>query len=169
MESSKLFAKCTRELDVVESVFRAQKRDDDFSEFRHRLEKVKPPGSNPRGSNPMGSNPRGSKQRGKGRPMLDILIDLKAHIDSLNVRYIEGMSGRPLSLNQHRLLDAYLTTCSGKEIETTYTPTAQEAHCLETAKKLHDTVKSGNNITQDLIELSADLELEIFRIIATKN
>jgi hypothetical protein len=149
MESSKLFAKCTRELDVVESVFRAQKRDDDFSEFRNRLEKVKPPG--------------------KGRPMLDILIDLKAHIDSLNVRYIEGMTGRPLSLNQHRLLDAYLTTCSGKEIETTYTPTAQEAHCLETAKKLHDTVKSGNNITQDLIELSADLELEIFRIIATKN
>ena len=149
MESSKLFAKCTRDLDVVESVFRAQKRDDDFSEFRHRLEKVKP--------------------RGKGRPMLDILIDLKAHIDSLNVRYIEGMTGRPLSLNQHRLLDAYLTTCSGKEIETTYTPTAQEAHCLETAKKLHDTVKSGNNITQDLIELSADLELEIFRIIATKN
>jgi|688.fasta_scaffold243591_1 hypothetical protein len=149
MESSKLFAKCTRELDVVESVFRAQKRDDDFSEFRHRLEKVKP--------------------QGKGRPMLDILIDLKAHIDSLNVRYIEGMTGRPLSLNQHRLLDAYLTTCSGKEIETTYTPTAQEAHCLETAKKLHDTVKSGNNITQDLIELSADLELEIFRIIATKN
>jgi hypothetical protein len=149
MESSKLFAKCTRELDVVESVFRAQKRDDDFSEFRHRLEKVNP--------------------RGKGRPMLDILIDLKAHIDSLNVRYIEGMTGRPLSLNQHRLLDAYLTTCSGKEIETTYTPTAQEAHCLETAKKLHDTVKSGNNITQDLIELSADLELEIFRIIATKN
>ena len=149
MESSKLFAKCTRELDVVESVFRAQKRDDDFSEFRHRLEKVKP--------------------RGKGRPMLDILIDLKAHIDSLNVRYIEGMTGRPLSLNQHRLLDAYLTTCSGKEIETTYTPTAQEAHCLETAKKLHDTVKSGNNITQDLIELSADLELEIFRIIAAKN
>ena len=149
MESSKLFAKCTRELDVVESVFRAQKRDDDFSEFRHRLEKVKP--------------------RGKGRPMLDILIDLKAHIDSLNVRYIEGMTGRPLSLNQHRLLDAYLTTCSGKEIETTYTPTAQEAHCLETAKKLHDTVKGGNNITQDLIELSADLELEIFRIIAAKN
>jgi hypothetical protein len=149
MESSKLFAKCTRELDVVESVFRAQKRDDDFSEFRHRLEKVKQPG--------------------KGRPMLDILIDLKARIDSLNVRYIEGMTGRPLSLNQHRLLDAYLTTCSGKEIETTYTPTAQEAHCLETAKKLHDTVKSGNNITQDLIELSADLELEIFRIIATKN
>jgi hypothetical protein len=159
MESSKLFAKCTRELDVVESVFRAQKRDDDFSEFRHRLEKV----------NPRGSNPRGSKQPGKGRPMLDILIDLKARIDSLNVRYIEGMTGRPLSLNQHRLLDAYLTTCSGKEIETTYTPTAQEAHCLETAKKLHDTVKSGNNITQDLIELSADLELEIFRIIATKN
>jgi hypothetical protein len=149
MESSKLFAKCTRELDVVESVFRAQKRDDDFSEFRNRLEKVNP--------------------RGKGRPMLDILIDLKARIDSLNVRYIEGMSGRPLSLNQHRLLDAYLTTCSGKEIETTYTPTAQEAHCLETAKKLHDTVKSGNNITQDLIELSSDLELEIFRIIATKN
>ena len=149
MESSKLFAKCTRDLDVVESVFRAQKRDDDFSEFRHRLEKVKP--------------------LGKGRPILDILIDLKAHIDSLNVRYIEGMTGRPLSLNQHRLLDAYLTTCSGKEIETTYTPTAQEAHCLETAKKLHDTVKSGNNITQDLIELSADLELEIFRIIATKN
>ena len=149
MESSKLFAKCTRELDVVESVFRAQKRDDDFSEFRHRLEKV--------------------KQSGKGRPMLDILIDLKARIDSLNVRYIEGMTGHPLSLNQHRLLDAYLTTCSGKEIETTYTPTAQEAHCLETAKKLHDTVKSGNNITQDLIELSADLELEIFRIIATKN
>ena len=154
MESSKLFAKCTRELDVVESVFRAQKRDDDFSEFRNRLEKV---------------NPRGSKQPGKGRPMLDILIDLKAHIDSLNVRYIEGMTGHPLSLNQHRLLDAYLTTCSGKEIETAYTPTAQEAHCLETAKKLHDTVKSGNNITQDLIELSADLELEIFRIIATKN
>ena len=149
MESSKLFAKCTRELEVVESVFRAQKRDDDFSEFRHRLEKVKP--------------------RGKGRPMLDILIDLKAHIDSLNVRYIEGMTGHPLSLNQHRLLDAYLTACSGKDIETTYTPTAQEAHCLETAKKLHDTVKGGNNITQDLIELSADLELEIFRIIATKN
>ena len=149
MESSKLFAKCTRELDVVESVFRSQKRDDDFSEFRHRLEKVNP--------------------RGKGRPMLDILIDLKAHIDSLNVRYIEGMTGHPLSLNQHRLLDAYLTTCSGKDIETTYTPTVQEAHCLETAKKLHDTVKGGNNITQDLIELSADLELEIFRIIATKN
>ena len=154
MESSKLFAKCTRELDVVESVFRAQKRDDDFSEFRHRLEKVKP---------------QGSKPRVKGRPMLDILIDLTAHIDSLNVRYIEGMTGHPLSLNQHRLLEAYLTTCSGKEIETTYTPTAQEAHCLETAKKLHDTVKSGNNITQDLIELSADLELEIFRIIAAKN
>lgn len=159
MESSKLFAICTRELDVVESVFRAQKRDDDFSEFRNRLEKVKPRGSNPQGSNP----------RGKGRSMLDILIDLKAHIDSLNVRYIEGMTGHPLSLNQHRLLDAYLTACSGKDIETTYTPTAQEAHCLETAKKLHDTVKSGNNITQDLIELSADLELEIFRIIATKN
>ena len=159
MESSKLFAICTRELDVVESVFRSQKRDDDFSEFRHRLEKVKP----------LGNNPQGSKPRGKGRPMLDILIDLKAHIDSLNVRYIEGMTGHPLSLNQHRLLDAYLTTCSGKEIETTYTPTVQEAHCLETAKKIHDTVKSGNNITQDLIELSADLELEIFRIIATKN
>ena len=164
MESSKLFAKCTRELDVVESVFRAQKRDDDFSEFRHRLEKVKPLGNNPQGSKPRGSSPRV-----KGRPMLDILIDLKAHIDSLNVRYIEGMTGHPLSLNQHRLLDAYLTACSGKDIETTYTPTAQEAHCLETAKKLHDTVKGGNNITQDLIELSADLELEIFRIIATKN
>lgn len=147
-EKFSLFAKGMYELDVISSVFIAQKRAYDFSEYRRQLEAIGPDGDS--------------------QVIFNIMDEFGRYIDSLNIAYIEELSDHPLTENQHLLLDSYLNVCSGKKCEIT-----GKLDCLESVKKLRDTCieykYTGKPVTQDIIELAAQLELEIFHIIANKN
>lgn len=147
-EKFSIFSKGMYEIDVISSVFIAQKRAYDFSEYRRQLEAIGPDGDS--------------------QLIFNIMNEFGEYIDSLNIAYIKELSNHPLTENQHSLLDSYLNVCSGKKCETT-----GELECLESIKKIRDTCieykYAGKPVTQDIIELASQLELEIFHTIANKN
>jgi hypothetical protein len=141
METPTLFNKCMRELELTIAVFAEQKRPADFSEFRKRLKEA--------------------SLSGKGRPILDIILELRMYVDALNIKYIENMKNPPcsLSINEKKFFDLYMNLCSGRQDNISYEPTSEELEYLNMIK----TVEENN------IKFASELEISIFQMIARKN
>ena len=139
MPNLELYNKCLGYLNTVSEIFRAQKREVDFSHYFNKIRDIGP--------------------HGKGRPLIDLVIELNEYIDSKNLEYIGGMNKR-----QKILFDIYMDICTGiRKVEDVKGLTLEELNCLKTVQVIRTEIP-----TPDLIELAADVELEMFRLIKGK-
>ena len=139
MNNFNLFGNCIHELELTTSIFAEQKRTVDFSDFRKRLDDIGP--------------------LGKGRPLMDIIAELRLYVDKLNIEYIEQMKNDSLSTNGKKLFDIYICICSGKEYQgISYEPTFNEWCYLKMIK----------NVDENNLKYALDLERNIFEEIANK-
>jgi hypothetical protein len=140
MPNVELYKKCLVYLDTVSEIFRTQHREADFQSYYNRIVEI-------------GSG-------GKGRPLIDLIIELNEYIDSKNLEYLG-----PLTRHQKILFDIYMDICTGtRKVEDIRGLTPEELNCLKTAQTIRTEAP-----TPDLIELAADVELEMFRIIKAKS
>ena len=138
MKNSELFNKCVKYIETISKIFEYQERECDFIvNYRDKIEDVGP--------------------NGKGRPMLDIILELNSHIDKVNLQSLGNINGR-----QRYLYNLYIEICCGtKTVDDGLGLTDIERNCLE---RIQDISKPLTDIT-----IPAELETEFFKLILLKS